>query len=159
AAAYAQAYLSDRADSTRSALADQISAVQARLDDLHSQQGAIAALIAQTPSNSPDLITLRTTQTTLSTQAGDLTTPRNELQTTPIAAGRMVAEPQAPGGPASPSRPLYLGVATALGTAGGALAGVAHGRWSRRVHQGGDLGRHQGIRLLAELDAAALGTG
>ncbi len=159
AMAYAEAYLAGRGGAARAAIEEQIAALQLRLDDVHIQLGEVNAQIAQIPTNSPELSTLRSTQAALTTQATTWTTRMNDLQTATINPGRIVGEAQLPAGPVRPNPPLYLAVAAVLGALVGAGVDLVRTRWSRRVQQGVDLGRHNGIPLLADLDLEAMATG
>ena len=60
--AYAEAYLAGRGGAARAAIEDQIAALLLRLDDVRNQLGEVNAQIAQIPTNSPELSTLRSTQ-------------------------------------------------------------------------------------------------
>jgi hypothetical protein len=159
AMAYAEAYLAARGEAARVAINDQIAALLLRLDDVRNQLGEVNAQIARMPTNAPELVTLRSTQSALTTQTTTLSTRMNELQTTTVNPGRIVGEAQLPSDPVRPNRPLYVGVAAALGGLLAAGADQVRTRLSRRVQQGVDLGRHNGIPLLADLDPAAMATG
>jgi Mrp family chromosome partitioning ATPase len=159
AMAYAEAYLAAREQTAQAALDDQISAVLLRLDDVRGQLDEVNRLIATLDDDGPDVASLRSTQAALTAQSASLTSMLNELQTTSITAGRIVAQAQAPASPVRPSRLLYLGVSGSLGLVSGAVLDVVARRWSRRIRQGDDLGRHRGVPLLADLEPAALVTG
>jgi Mrp family chromosome partitioning ATPase len=159
AAAYAEAYLAARSEAARASIESQVAALQLRLDEVRNQLGEVNAQLARLPSNAPEIPTLRSTQTTLTTQANTFTTRINELRTTAISPGRVVGEAQTPTTPVRPNPALYLGLAAVVGASVGAGAQLIRTRWSRRVQQGGDLGRHSGIPLLADLDADAMANG
>jgi Mrp family chromosome partitioning ATPase len=157
ATAFAEAYLAGRAGAARAAVDAEVSAVQRQLDDIHTQLGEINALIASSPSGSPDLDSLRATQTSLGAQSASLNARLGELQTTTVDPGRVVAQAELPSAPVRPNRVRYLGVAAALGALGGAALDLARRRWSGRVRHGGELRRHR-VPLLAELAAPAVAT-
>jgi Mrp family chromosome partitioning ATPase len=159
AMAYAEAYLASRGEAARAAINDQVAALLLRLDDVRNQLGEVNALITRMPTNAPELATLRSTQTALTAQTTTLSTRMNDLQTTTVNPGRIVGEARLPSAPVRPNRPLYLGIAAVLGGLVAAGVELIRNRWSRRVQQGVDLGRHNGIPLLADLDLEAMATG
>ncbi len=159
AMAFADAYLAARAGAARTALNEQIASLRSRLDDVDNELGEINALITRTPTNSPEMATLRAGQTTLTAQAASLSTRMDDLQTTTINPGRIVSEAALPSAPARPNRLLYLGIAAVAGVLLGVGSSLVRSRWSSRIQQGADLGRHDGIPLLADLDLEAMATG
>jgi Mrp family chromosome partitioning ATPase/capsular polysaccharide biosynthesis protein len=159
AMAFAEAYLAARAGTARAALNEQIASLRQRLDDVTNQLGEVNDLIARTPMNDPELTTLRAEQTTLTAQSASLSTRMDDLQTTTVNPGRIVSEAAMPSAPARPNRPVYLIVAAIAGALIGASSGLVRTRWSSRVQRGADLGRHEGIPLLADLELEAMATG
>jgi Mrp family chromosome partitioning ATPase len=155
AAAFAEAYLAGRASSARAAIDAETESVRRRLDDVAAQLSQVSTQIARSPSNSPELVTLRATQSALSTQSASLSARLGELQTSPVNPGRVVAQAGLPGQPVRPEPARYLGSAAALGALAGAALHLLHGRWSSRIRRGADLQRHP-VPLLAELDPLAL---
>jgi Mrp family chromosome partitioning ATPase len=79
----------------------------------------------------------------------------NDLQTTTVNPGRIVGE-AARRRPARPSRPPS---AVAVLPALRCRTGLVRIRWSSRIQQSADLGRHDDLPLLADLDLAAIATG
>ena len=160
AQAYAEAYLANRGRVARATVNDQIATLLLRLDDVRNQITEINTLIARLPSNATELTTLRATLTSLTTQSADLTTRMNELQTTPVDPGAVIADADLPTVPVRPVRWLYLGgggvAGLLVGVALVALARSLGARWSRRIRHGTDLARHGEVGLLAELDVLAI---
>jgi Mrp family chromosome partitioning ATPase len=159
AQAFAEAYLNNRSLAGRAAVNEEIAAVLPRLDELNNQIGEINTLIATLPSNSPQLATLRSTLTALTTQASSLTARMNELQTQRVNPGQIIADANLPSAPVRPLPWIYLGAGGLAGALLGSATVPAVARWSRRVRSGADLHRHNGVTLLAELDAVSIGTG
>jgi Mrp family chromosome partitioning ATPase len=159
AAAYAEAYLADRAGPARTAINDRIASYAAQLNDANTQLDEQNAILARLPANSADAVATRTKVTALTTQAGDLTNKLSELRSTTVNPGRVILEAERPSAPLWPLRWAFL---TAGGLAGG-LLGLAFGliwrRWPSRVRRGSDLGRHVGIAVLADLPAEAIAVG
>jgi Mrp family chromosome partitioning ATPase len=159
AMAFAEAYLAGRGGAARASLNDMIASLRHRLDDVDDQLEELNGVIARTPANAPEMTTLRATQATLTAQVASLSTRVNDLETTTINPGRIVAEAALPSAPVRPSRLLYLGIGFAAGALTAAGASMVRSRWSSRVQQGDDLGRHDGVPLLADLDLEAMATG
>lgn len=161
ARAFAAAYLANRAETAKGVINDQLTALMRRSSEVNDQLGEVNALIARLPTNSPDLTTLRSTLSSLTTQVATMTARINELQTTQVDPGRVIRDADLPGAPVRPDRLRYLVIAAGIGGLVAAGAALARERWSRRVRHGLDLARHNGITLLAQLapDAVAIGTG
>ncbi|HEY7224225.1 MAG TPA: lipopolysaccharide biosynthesis protein [Micromonosporaceae bacterium] len=157
ATAYAEAYLAGRRETAKTAINDQIDAAQRQLDDVRTQLGQVEALLAATPTNSPEAGSLWATQASLTTQSVSLAAQLTALQATTVDPGRVVAQANLPSAPVRPNRPLWLGIAAAAGAGGGGVLHLSRTRWSRRVRDAADLRRHQ-ITVLADLEPAALVT-
>ncbi len=159
ATAFAEAYLAGRSDAARTAINVQIESTQGRLDEIARQVGEVDALIGALAPDAPELGSAQATRAALSDQAASLTARLNELRTTTVTAGRIVAQAPLPAAPVRPDRPRYLGLAAAAGGLAGAAMQLARARWSPRVRQAGDLRRHRGVPLLAELGPMVAPTG
>jgi Mrp family chromosome partitioning ATPase len=151
ARSFAEAYLANRAAAARATLDGQWAALTGRITGFDAQVAAVNTRIAQQPANSPELASLRVTLTGLTSQVTALTTKANELAATAVNAGRIIKEPELPTQPVRPDSWLYLGTAGCAGALIGLLTAIARERLSRRVNDGADITRRDGIPLLADL--------
>lgn len=158
ARSYAEAYLANRATAARTTLDDRWAALTGRISDLDAQVAALTSRIARLPSNSPEAAGLRVDLSGLTSRITGMTTKANELAATTVNTGRIIKEPDLPTQPVRPTSWLYLACAGGSGVLVGLCTAVARQRLSRRVSDGADVTRRDGIPLLAELATHRVGT-
>jgi Mrp family chromosome partitioning ATPase len=151
ARALADAYLTGRAASARSAIDAQLSAVTTKLGELNEQVNSANARIATLPSTSAEAASLRGTLTSLTTQIVSLTARANDLATTTVNPGRTIDDAGRPTEPVRPNAPRYLATGAGIGALLGAVAAIGRTRLSRLVRRGADVPRRAGVAVLAEL--------
>ncbi len=158
ARSFAEAYLSNRTTAAENTLDEQWTALTGRITSYDQQVADLNAQIARLPASSPELARLRTTVSTLTAQITALTNKANELAATAINPGRIITDPVLPREPIRPRTWWYLTFAGLAGAFVAGLAAVARERLSRRVTDGADVIRRDGIPLLAELATERTGT-
>jgi Mrp family chromosome partitioning ATPase len=94
----------------------------------------------------------------MTAQISALTTKANDLAATAVNPGRIISEPVLPGEPIRPRTWLYLTLGGCAGAVVAGLTALARERLSRRVSDGADVIRRDGIPLLAELATERTGT-
>jgi len=151
--AFAQAYLTRRAASARSAIAAELAAVNAKLRESTTALAATIKRIADLPATSPELANLRSGQATLVGQIDALTTRANALATTTVTPGSIISAAYLPATPVRPDPTSCLGGGAALGLLLGVAAAIGRDRLGRRVRHGLDISRRAGVPVLAQLRA------
>lgn len=95
----------------------------------------------------------RALATTIKSQTSDLARINSELAATTVTAGTVITDAPLPTQPSAPSIPLFLASGGLLGLFAGLAGATVRQRLDKRVRFAGDVARHSGLPLLAQLPA------
>lgn len=149
--AYAKAYLDHRAETARTAVTVQLRALLAKLKQVNASLGKVVVEMAALRRGSAEHTMAAERQKVLSRQVYTLTMKFDALKTVAVTPGSVISEAAAPGGPSSPSLPLYLGSGLMLGLLAGAGAAYTRDRLDLRLRTAADVERLSGLPVLADL--------
>ncbi|CAL9532585.1 hypothetical protein SUDANB121_04089 [Nocardiopsis dassonvillei] len=147
AAAYAEAYLGQRAERVDGLIGAHLEALRGERERLEGELGDTAGALG---GADPRTEALRQEITSLS---GDLA-PLAALRET-VEAGRVITPAGLPERASSPNAPLWLAAGTALGLLAGLGAAVVRDRLAPRLHDTEETGRLSGLPVLLDLSSCA----
>lgn len=139
--AFAEAYLANRNDSAKAALASQFTTLDNKIKEVNAE------LLAASQSNQDGR------RQNLTNQLNNLTSRLNQLTTITVNGGKIISDADLPKRADKPNVPINLASGALSGLVLGVGATACRERFDRRVRHGLDLPRRAGVPLLAELNS------
>ncbi|NJP89681.1 hypothetical protein HCN51_09520 [Nonomuraea sp. FMUSA5-5] len=153
AAAYAEAYLTNRRQSALTAMAEQQQAVLGKLKQVNAGIDQVIKQLARLPRNSAEHAIAAQRQGVLNRQAASLALKYDALRTVAVTPGTVISQATPPSAPSSPSLPLHLGTGLMAGLLTGSAAAYARDRLDRRLRTPADVERLTGLPVLSDLSS------
>ncbi|MFC4122201.1 Wzz/FepE/Etk N-terminal domain-containing protein [Nonomuraea zeae] len=151
--AYAEAYLSNRRESTLAAMAEQQQAVLAKLKQVNTGIDTVLKQLPTLPKGGPERAIALQRQSVLNRQAASLALKYDALRTVAVTPGTVISQAVPPSAPSSPSLPLYLGTGLMAGLLTGSAAAYLRDRLDRRLRTAADVERLTGLPVLSDLSS------
>jgi capsular polysaccharide biosynthesis protein/Mrp family chromosome partitioning ATPase len=139
--AFALAYLVNRQELGTTTLEDQVSSVQARMDDVRKLLETAAAAVAAAPPNSADAAIANASVDLYRNQLATLTRVLGDLQATSVSSGRLIVDASRPSAPTGPSLPVLVAAGALLGLLLGIAVALLRERTDRRIRTADDVER------------------
>jgi capsular polysaccharide biosynthesis protein len=153
---FATAYLANRSSSAQADVDVQSKAYTKQLLSLDSQlQHVTDKLVTEPPSSATRAYDLAL-KANLSGQINSLSTALNQLTTTALIPGAIIADAVPPVRPSGPNRTLYLASGVMLGLLAGLLVGVARSALDKRIKTPREI-ENAGVEVLASLPKGTSG--
>lgn len=133
AQAVASAYLANRADAARQALASQQKLLTAALRDIDQDLSEVTTSLTTLIKGTSQHLMATQRQSILNRQAYHLTARYNELKTVAITPGLVISAAQPPSRPSAPILSVFVGSGLFLGLAVGVACALATDRAGERV--------------------------
>ncbi|GII77883.1 hypothetical protein Sru01_28650 [Sphaerisporangium rufum] len=152
AAAFAQAYLDDRAATAAATLDLQAKALSARLRQTEAALSGAATRLARLAPGSAGHAVAADRQRVLARQLDALTARYDALTTVAVTPGTVISDARPPAAPAGPGPPLYLAGGVFAGLLAGIGAALARDRLDTRLRDPADVERRTGLTVLCEGD-------
>lgn len=156
-AAFAETYLAHREQTARATLANQMAAIEGKVEELDASLAEINDQLAATTADTSAEANLESQRSTLASQLSSLNGRLNELTTATVTPGDIISEARVPTDPAGTPAPIILASGAALGLVGGLTAAGLTERFARRVRRPADVTRRLGVPMLAVLSGRPRG--
>jgi len=156
--AFAQAYLTDRADQAKKQVDVSVANLQAQLKTAQDQLQAASDKSAALVDNSPEKILADAQRTIIVNQVNDLLGRLAPLQSNTIDPGQIITDAPLPQSASSPIPALNLGAGLVAGLLLGLALAVLSDRTDHRLRRSGDVARQVGLPVLATVPADRSGT-
>lgn len=149
--AFAQAYLTDRANQAKQQTDVQVASLQAQLKVAQGELQAATDKAAALVANSPDKLLADAQRTIISNQVNDLLNRLAPLTSAPASPGQIITDAPLPTTASSPIPALNVGAGLVIGLLVGLGVAVVVDRLDHRLRRPSDVGRQVGLPVLATI--------
>jgi Mrp family chromosome partitioning ATPase len=150
-AAFAQAYLDQREQTTEAVLDAEREALQTRIDELQTQLDATLGTVSRLPEGSANRRRASAQVGLLNNQIAALGSQVNQLSTVTVSPGRIVTEAALPSAPSGPNAVVVLAAGVVLGLLVGAGAAALRSRADDTIRRPQDLFRRTNVPVASVL--------
>lgn len=156
--AFAQAYLSNRADVSQKTVAAQVKNLTAQQAAANTSLTQFSTKAAGLPSNSPEKVAIQAQVTRLTAALANIDGSLSRLTSSPITPGTIISDATEPADPSQPNPLIVISAGLLGGLLLGLLVGLLRDRTDKRVRSSIDVERLIDVTLLAEVPGRKLHT-